>query len=58
MSEELKPVAYCDVCDRPLYPGDEAIYMDGDWFCDVPCLLARVGADWETVGEDGETCEL
>jgi len=56
--EYVEPAAYCDVCGTPLFPGDDAIYMDGDWFCNDLCLMTRVDAKWDTVGEDGEPCEL
>ena len=37
-----KPVQICEKCGTELYKGEQAMFHDGDYYCDESCLLERI----------------
>lgn len=49
-TEDL-PVDYCAACRQAIYRDQEAVWYDGDWYCDTACLVEALGAEWGPVDE-------
>lgn len=43
MSDD-KPVCQCEHCDAELYEGEDVIELDGEYFCEMECLIDFIGA--------------
>lgn len=44
------PHVYCTICGKPLYVGDSAWHIDGEWWCE-DCLK---DAFWEEIADEDD----